>query len=294
MKMTLLFGPDEGDAGNAGGVTAPPEETKFNNFKDDLPDRQKSFSTIKDIDTIEKLVDSHDHAQRMIGTSRMEIPGEGASPEDWNSYYKSGGRPDGDKGSGYILFEGETPKLPEGVTRDEEMESWFKEISFNRGLSQNQARGMYEDFMEFQGSSSKKSSETNEKTLQDWDENIKKEFGSAYDQNIDIARQFVKNNGTPEFIEMLNSTGLTNHPEMIKFCYNVGKHTVEHSGLNGGKPGGSNFILTPEQAKGEITRLESDPQFMKNYMSSSNPILHKEATEKMQKLFSEAYPTAEE
>lgn len=309
MPINIFFAPDPPSGGGvtdppagtpppdttppAGGVTTPPAAMTTGTFKDQLPENLRVLKSIEDIGSIEDLVNSHDHAQRMIGKTRVEVPGADGTPEQWNDYYKSAGRPDGEKGAGYSLFEGDAPKMPDGLNRDEKMEEWFKEKCFNRGLSQSQTRGMYEDYIEMQGGVAKGAVTTNQEQLATWDAQIKKDFGQAYEQNVDLARQAVTKLGTPEFVDMLNKTGLTNHPEMIKFCHQIGAMTSEHSGAPGAGPG-STTVLTPEQARGEITRLQSDPAFMKNYTSQSNPEAHKEALEKMQKYFAMAHPQTEE
>lgn len=67
--------------------------------------------------------------------------------------------------------------------------------------------------------------------LQDqWVESAKsdKEYGGAnFDANIAVAKEALKAFATPEFNKMMDSTGVGNNPEFIRFAYRVGKQLKE-------------------------------------------------------------------
>jgi hypothetical protein len=49
------------------------------------------------------------------------------------------------------------------------------------------------------------------------------EFGGAkFDENAAIANKAIKEFGSPAFVQMLQATGISNHPEMVKFAHKVG------------------------------------------------------------------------
>ena len=55
-----------------------------------------------------------------------------------------------------------------------------------------------------------------------------KEFGGEkFDKNIAVAVKARETFGTPEFVEMLDISGLGNHPEMVRFLYRVGSQISE-------------------------------------------------------------------
>ena len=55
-----------------------------------------------------------------------------------------------------------------------------------------------------------------------------KEFGGEkFDQNIAVAVKARETFGTPEFVEMLDTSGLGNHPEMVRFLFRVGSQISE-------------------------------------------------------------------
>ena len=60
----------------------------------------------------------------------------------------------------------------------------------------------------------------------DWAEasKVDAEFGGAkFNENLAIAKQSIDKFATPEFKQMLDDTGLGNHPEWIRYCYRVSK-----------------------------------------------------------------------
>jgi len=61
------------------------------------------------------------------------------------------------------------------------------------------------------------------------------EFGNdKFDESIAVAVKARDSFGTSEFNEMLDSSGLGNHPEMIRFLHRVGKAISENSVVVGG------------------------------------------------------------
>jgi len=75
-----------------------------------------------------------------------------------------------------------------------------------------------------------------------WVDDAKKDAeigGEKFDQNVSVAVKARDSFGTSEFSEMLDTSGLGNHPEMIRFLNRVGKAISEDrvivSGANAGQ-----------------------------------------------------------
>jgi len=69
---------------------------------------------------------------------------------------------------------------------------------------------------------------------------IDAEFGGAkFNENLAIAKQSIDKFATPEFKQMLDETGLGNHPEWIRYCYRVGKAFSPDNFEGGHKEGGA-------------------------------------------------------
>lgn len=55
-----------------------------------------------------------------------------------------------------------------------------------------------------------------------------REFGgSAIDANLSVAKRALDTYGTPELKELMETTGMGNHPEVIRFFFRVGKTLME-------------------------------------------------------------------
>tara|TARA_R110002074_G_scaffold35824_1_gene97612 strand:+ start:125 stop:748 length:624 start_codon:yes stop_codon:yes gene_type:complete len=70
-----------------------------------------------------------------------------------------------------------------------------------------------------------------------WVDDAKKDAeygGDKFEENIAVAVKARDSFGTPEFNEMLDSSGLGNHPEMIRFLSRVGKQISEDGVVVGG------------------------------------------------------------
>ena len=82
------------------------------NWREGLPENIRGEKCLDSIKTIGTLAQSYVHAQRAIGANKVEIPQEGATPEEWGAFYKALGRPDAES-----EYKTEGVKLPEGVIR---------------------------------------------------------------------------------------------------------------------------------------------------------------------------------
>jgi hypothetical protein len=66
-----------------------------------------------------------------------------------------------------------------------------------------------------------------------------KDFGGdALNENLGIANKALTTFGSPELIGMLESTGLGNHPEVIRAFYKIGKAISEDKFVTGAAPAG--------------------------------------------------------
>jgi hypothetical protein len=64
--------------------------------------------------------------------------------------------------------------------------------------------------------------------------------GAKFDATLDTARQALRQVGTPALVEVLNETGLGNHPEVIRLFAKIGSKIAEDSFVPSGKsPGGT-------------------------------------------------------
>lgn len=118
-------------------------------------------------------------------------------------------------------------KMPEGVEMDEELASemtpLLKDLKIGNAdanklatalttYMQKQAEGMMDAYVD---------------KVNKWTSDAKadKELGADWDGNVAIANNALQKFGTPELTASLAETGMSNHPEMIRFMYRVAKAT---------------------------------------------------------------------
>ena len=122
-------------------------------------------------------------------------------------------------------------KFPEGVTPDGELLTKFHEIGKKHGFSQETAQAL----IDFHGEQLLKANSDLQKswdaTVEGWLAEAKadKDIGGAkYDENLAHGKNALKAfNASPKFMDMLNATGVGNHPEMIRFLSAVGRAVAD-------------------------------------------------------------------
>lgn len=76
--------------------------------------------------------------------------------------------------------------------------------------------------------------------VEQWGESLKtdKEFGGdKYDANMASAKSVIDKFGTPELTQLLNESGLGNHPEMVRFVYRISQPMKDSPVFTGGGTG---------------------------------------------------------
>jgi hypothetical protein len=277
---------DTGSVVNDGGASTAPTVAAGSSsgsidWRSALDEGLRSDPTLADIKDLNGLAKSYVHAQRMVGKDKLVIPGEGADPTEWDSFYEKLGRPQDGK---YNL----DPKgiIPDDMPFQPEAIDHFKKVFHEAGLSQKQAETVFKNYMQFAGEQHTNMMTTGQQQREQWVTDVKKEFGKAYDQKIDLAVRAVDTFGGEDMKKWLNETGLGDNPMFIKVFSKIGEK-MQESLTQPGQSGG--FTLTPDAARQEIARMQRDDKFMAAYLSPATEG-HAEAVKKMHELYGFAYP----
>ncbi|MFO7287648.1 MAG: protease [Gammaproteobacteria bacterium] len=148
------------------------------------------------------------------GGDSKTVLGGGDAPKD------AGGAPES-----YEPF-----NLPEGVKLEGEDLEAFTGFAKELNLSQEQAQKLLERDLAVRKSIEERVNAEADAAIKGWLEAARadKEYGGErFDANIAVARKALEAFGTPELKAMLDSSGLGNHPEAIRFMYRVGKAISE-------------------------------------------------------------------
>jgi hypothetical protein len=251
-------------------------------WRSGLPEDVRNDPSLSDIKDVGSMAKSYINGQKLIGKNRIALPAEGATDEEMSMFHSQLGRPE--KADGYQF--GERPSLPEGMQYDEAFETQFKDLSYKAGLTPNQAKAIYDGYHDYIGKKTELAGESTSQQSAEWVNSLKKEFGKAYDERIDLAQRAVDSYGDGTLKQWLTDSGNGNNPMFVKLFAKIGEGIAE------GKTDAAqarSFTMTPDQAQQEIARYNSDKTFMTAYTSGDHTG-HKEAVTRMDSLYKLAYP----
>lgn len=271
----------DGGASTAGTIDAGSSAGSMQDWRASLDETLRADPTLADIKDLNGLAKSYVHAQRMIGKDKITIPQEGADPSEWDGFYERLGRP----GDGNYKLD-PTGLMPADLPFDPQVLDRFKKVFHAAGLNQKQAEGVFKNYLEYVGEVHSNNTKGVETQRQEWVNTVKKEFGRAFDERVDLAVRAVETFGGNEIVQWLDQTGMGDHPMFVKMFAKIGQQMQEALASPNQSRG---WTMTPDTARQEIARAQRDTEFMKAYMTPA-ATGHAEAVKKMQDLFSFAYP----
>lgn len=228
--------------------------------------KEESLGIFKDIGGLARSLVS---AQKMVGKTKIVIPTEKSTPEEWGEFYSKLGRPETkDK---YDI------SPPSGVEFDGKLIDGFREQAHNLGLSGKQAKELFNWYANSTVDQLKNFSQQSELDAKEAVSSLRKEWGLTFDQNIKSAQRAASEFG---LTEELNKAGLGNNVAVVKALAKIGEQFSED------RPIGNSHAIAPVDAKVEINKVMGDKTHP--YHDSQSPA-HADAVEQMRKLFEAAY-----
>lgn len=131
-------------------------------------------------------------------------------------------------------------KFDETINVDDSVKTDLEAFGKENGIDPDKLSEMVKKVAEHQN-------EAIQQSVKAWmDESVSdKEFGGeAYETNIKIAAKPLQKYGTEKFVELLEQTGLNSNPEVIRFCYRIGKAMGEGDSIETTKSTAEPDILT--------------------------------------------------
>ena len=120
--------------------------------------------------------------------------------------------------------------LPEGFESDKELMDEFKVLAKEENWSQEKAQKLVDlqnKAMTHAGETLKQRWNNTQKEWRESTENDKAFGGDKLDESLVFAKSAIKKFGNDAFSEILESTGMGNHPEVVRFLYKIGKSISE-------------------------------------------------------------------
>lgn len=225
------------------------------------------------------------HAERMIGSDKILKPQDDWSDADWQKFYDAKGRPADINGY-------EIPKtLPDGVQIDPtEAKNFFAFARNELGLNKREAAKLLSFHAEMVARQGQASAQAEAAAMEAAKAELQQTFGAAYEERMKMARdgalQFAASDDDRKAI--LSDPAIANNPALIRFFANVAKAVADDAII--GRGSGFKSTPTPDEARAEMSRLRSDPDFMRNYNGVGTAPETIAAREKMAKLYDATTP----
>jgi hypothetical protein len=271
-------GGDDTGAADSGGDDA---KTVLDMISDDsIKEQAEGLDKFKSVDELAK---SYKHLEKMQGKEHIPVPSD-ENDEAWQDVLDRLGRPEDP--SKYEL-----PNVADDAkfSPSEEFTENLKQKAHDLGLTQKQTEEFFRWYVEDVGENYvEQVNQQAEEFRQEAEQKLKKEFGNAFNDNIKAAQEATKmldEETGGEFAQMLEQTGMGNHPAMVKALAKLGNDMQEDTVGGDTQPVGR----TPEQAQEEIKALKQSDEFMKKYLNRTE-VGHDEAVQRMNDLFKDAYP----
>ena len=168
----------------------------------ELKENAEAVKVLSKFEDISGLANSYIELEKKQG-SMHTIPGEKATQEELDAFYKRLGKPEAaDKYS---------------FDQKYEAEKRFAEAAFKANLSDKQAKELYDFFLNIG------QSEILAKKAQETDALLKKEYGKDFEQKIGNYTKALQMLGGGEVMNKLEETGLAFEPGFVKLMINAGE-----------------------------------------------------------------------
>jgi len=207
----------------------------------------------------------------------VDLPGEGATPEQMAAFYKAKGRPEAPDAYEF--------NLPNDVQIDPGLVNIGKQVFHALGASPAEAQAGMEVWNklipEYNAANEAAWRDQNEKDMNA----LRTNLGDKFDPAIAAGKDFVKRAGVPEHVidALDNNIGTA---AVVELFTTLGMRSGEPLPRPGGEGGDPNdpSTMSSAQAKAEADKLMGDPAFTAKYNDKSHPE-HEAAMTKMLKLF---------
>lgn len=260
----------------AGGAPGAPATPWFGDLSSQ-PAEFQAFVTNKGYADPVAALQANWNLERLMGADkagRAVVLPKDDDADGWNQFYGKLGRPESpDK---YNL------QLPDGA--DDSFAKSMLPILHGAGLTQKQLDAIVPKWNEFAAQAAQAQEAAAETArAEGWDA-LRKEWGAAFDQNLEAGRRaFAKLGLKPELANLLEDK--VGHAEVLKLFASIGEIYREDAAPGNGAPG--QRARTPAAAQAEIAALKADTGFGQRLLAGD-----REASALWETLNRQAYPDA--
>ena len=196
--------------------TTTQSNTVAKSWKETISEEFRNDPNIAKFTEIDALAKSYINATRMIGSDKVIVPNQNSNEDHWNEVYDKLGRPQSpDK----YKFEIKSDVVPFEETSIKQ----FAENAHKLGLKNKQAQGILEFYKNNVEQSAKQSQIDIETSQAQSQQQLRQEWGRAYDEKLTKAKSIAQANFSKELLntQLNDGTVLGDNPEIIKGFANI-------------------------------------------------------------------------
>ena len=240
------------------------EEQNEETWRDTLPDELQGVKTLEKFKDVDALAKGYVHLEKYFDGT-IKIPGEKATPEEWERYYAKLGRPDNPE-----EYEFEKPDMPDGMQYDEHMEQAFLKKAHGMGLNNKQVEDLYAWYNTESKDVFVQHQVAQENNIQKAEIELRADWGRQYDENLAATQRLVDQYAELGEREYLETSGFGNDPHVAKFLHKLAKDFGEAKHLGDPK---INAFSDPESAQRAKDAFYKDVESedYKAYFSATHP-----------------------
>jgi hypothetical protein len=255
-----------------------PEKT----WRESLPDDLKNDPNLLPINDVNSLAKSFIHAQKMVGSDKVGVPGKHATDEDWQNVYDKLGRPKVEE------YKVTLPKDSKFI--DENFMKELTPLAHKAGILPKQLEPVLSWYEQTIAKAEATIATEKEASIKAGLDSLKKEYGVAYEQKLSYAHSLLKEHATPELLKLVDENReIGNNPALIKLLSKVGEMLYKEDGMpDAGQSSGGKH--TPDEARNKANMILSDATHPYNMSEHPN---HAAAVKEVQGLWKMAYPDEE-
>lgn len=174
----------------------------------ELKENKDAVKALAKFEDISSLASSYIELEKKLG-SMHTLPGEKATKEELDAFYKKLGKPDAaDK---------------YGFKQEWDAEKRFAEAAYEANLSDAQAKSLYAFFHKIGEDQQAQLAEAVKKQAEETDAALKKEFGNKVSEKMELYTKGLKAFASDSIFSQLEQTGLAYHPDFVKMFIKIGE-----------------------------------------------------------------------
>jgi hypothetical protein len=223
------------------------------------------------------LMKSYVNLEKAVGADKVVLPAADSDLADWDGWEKLGTP----KEAGDYALE-----APEDFAEyDQGLSDWFRDAAHAARLPAVQAQKLHDSFVERMMGSHQEMTQNAQAQNDKWENELRKDYGTSFDERVASARAAMREYGTPELRSAIDAAGLGSNPDLVRAFAKIGMQLGTGSQFKDGETSGK-FGTTPDQAKEEIAALRTNPALL----DATHPE-HKVINDKLTRLTEAAFGT---